>query len=101
MPYITKRKADYNLQQFRKRNRRLNAKARRSRLAKRPPGTTNTGLNIAIPPRYMNPRYGGPFGQTFETELVYTTQIQLDPGSGGSSSATMTNREMRLQRHTE
>jgi len=84
MPYITKRKADYQLGQFRKRNRRQNLKARR--LSKRPPGTVNTGLNVAIPPKYMNPRIGGPFGQVFETELVYTTQVQLDPGSGGSAS---------------
>lgn len=85
MPYITKRKADYQLGQFRKRNRRQNMKARR--LSKHPSGTVNTGININRAPLYMNPRRGGPFGNVFETELVYTTQLQMDPSSGGSTSS--------------
>lgn len=58
----------------------------KSRLAKRPPGTVNVGVNIDRPPRSTLPRMGGPFGQVFETELVYCTQLQMDPASGGSTS---------------
>lgn len=41
---------------------------------------------LTLPPRSLTPSYGGPFGQTFETEMNYAEYFSLDPSSGGSSS---------------
>jgi len=83
MPYITKRKADYNLAQFRKRNRRMKAKARMAKY------TTNVATTLTRIPRGLNPSWGGPFGQTFETELNYCEPIVLDPGTNGGSVSSI------------
>jgi len=83
MPYITKRKADYQLAGYRKRNRLQN---RKSRMAKY---TTNAYTNLSRIPRSFNPAWGGPFGQTFETELNYCEPITLDPGTNGGSVSSI------------
>jgi len=73
----------------------LNAKQRKQWTSRKPVAkmttrkyATNTGTSLTRIPRNLNPSWGGPFGQTFETELCYCTPIQLDPGvNGGSVSA--------------
>jgi len=50
---------------------------------------TNTGTALSRIPRGLNPSWGGPFGQTFETELCYCTPITLDPGINGGSVSSI------------
>jgi len=51
--------------------------------------TTNTGTTLTRIPQQLNPSWGGPFGQTFETELNYCSPITLDPGVNGGSVSSI------------
>jgi len=50
---------------------------------------TNTGTALSRIPRGLNPSWGGPFGQTFETELNYCSPISLNPGANGGSVSSI------------
>lgn len=49
-------------------------------------GTGGQSRALTVPPRSLIPNFGGPFGQTFETELNYAEYFSLNPSLGAGAS---------------
>ncbi len=47
---------------------------------------SNGVTSLTRPPRSVQPSFGGPIGQTFETELSYAEYFSIDPGIGAPAS---------------